>query len=158
VTSFLYGLKPHTGQLFSPSSLDLSLSYSTPTVIANIVNIPLLICALAYTVEKANKCLDFTFTIFFIHFVLTSVIYKFPSAMSWWLWHAIIITCTVLASEFVCLKLETAEIKLSFGHIIEKGVTEAKKIISKKDNKGENKGGDSKARKNGKRKDKIEDV
>jgi hypothetical protein len=28
---------------------------------------------------------------------------------------------TILASEYLCLKLETAEIKLSFNHIVEKG-------------------------------------
>ena len=93
-----------------------------PTLFAHFLNIPFLICALAYTVEKANKCLDFTITIFFIHFVLTCFVFKFPSMLSWWIYHAILITITVLASEFVCLKLETAEIKLSFGHIIENGV------------------------------------
>ena len=42
-------------------------------------------------------------------------------------------TVTVLSSEYLCLKLETAEIKLDFGHIIEKGaqigIKGAKKII-----------------------------
>jgi hypothetical protein len=35
--------------------------------------------------------------------------------------HAAIVTITVLASEFICLRLETAEIKITFNHIIEKG-------------------------------------
>ncbi len=43
------------------------------------------------------------------------------------MWHAILVTVTVLASEYVCLKLETAEIKFSFGHIIDNQVV--KKIM-----------------------------
>jgi hypothetical protein len=77
--------------------------------------------AQAYVVEKANKCLDFTVTIFIYHVFLTWITYKFPNNFSWWAIHAVIITVTVLASEFICLRLETAEIKLSFGNVLEKG-------------------------------------
>ncbi len=45
-----------------------------------------------------------------------------------------IVTITVLSSEYVCLKLETAEIKLDLGHLVEKGkelgFKGAQKIIS----------------------------
>ncbi len=139
INNILYGgLRSHLGQLFSPSSFDLSLDYSMATLLSNFLNIPFVICALAYTVEKANKCLDFTVTIFFLHWVLTCFLYKFPSSLSWWLYHALIITITVLASEYLCLKLETAEIKLSFGHIIENGVKSAQDIISKTKKTGTN--------------------
>ena len=120
----VFGLRPHIGQLFNPSSISLSfeLSYCVPTLLANFLNIPLQVLALAHIVEKANKCLDFAVTIFFWHMLTIWIVQgKFPSLFSWWLWQAAIITVTVLSSEYVCLKLETAEIKLDFGHIIEKG-------------------------------------
>ncbi len=52
---------------------------------------------------------------------MTTLIYKFPSSFNWWFSHGVIVTITVLASEFFCLRLETAEIKLTFNHILEKG-------------------------------------
>ena len=91
------------------------------TLIANFANISLQVVCLAIVIEKANKCLDFVNTVFLFHFLLTWIIYKFPTSFNWWMFHALIITVTVLSSEYVCYKLETAEIKLSFNHIIEKG-------------------------------------
>ncbi len=159
VNNVLYGgLRSHLGQLFSPSSLDLSLDYSMATLIANFVNVPFVVCALAYTVEKANKCLDFTVTIFFFHWLLTCFSYRFPSLISWWLYHALIVTITVLSSEYVCLKLETAEIKLSFGHIIENGVKSAQDIISKRKKSGTNNTKKQTSGQSTKKKDKVEYV
>ena len=76
---------------------------------------------MAYIIEKANKVLDFATTVFLFHLILTWMIYSFPSSLNWWFFHALIVTVTVLGSEYVCMKLETAEIKLSVNHIIEKG-------------------------------------
>lgn len=75
----------------------------------------------AYIVEKANKCLDFTVTVFILHLIFTIFTYKFPNTFNWWFTHLTLVTVTVLASEYFCLKLETAEITLSVGHILEKG-------------------------------------
>jgi hypothetical protein len=61
----------------------------------------------------------------------------------------------VLASEYVCLKLETAEIKLSVNHILEKGKelgTKGVNKIMKKERKS------SKEMTKLKKKDKAEDV
>ena len=63
------------------------------------------------------------------HLLFIVCVYKFPSTLAWWLWHALIVTITVLSSEFICMKLETAEIKFSLGHIIEKG---NKAIVARK--------------------------
>ena len=40
-------------------------------------------------------------------------------------------------AEYACLKLETAEIKLDFGHIIQDGVKGAQKYLDKHGKKGE---------------------
>lgn len=91
------------------------------TLLANLLNIGFVIIAEAYIVEKANKCLDFTLTIFIIHLFIIWYNYKIPNTFYWWASQGAIVTLTVLASEFFCLKLETAEIKLSVGHILERG-------------------------------------
>ena len=88
------------------------------------------------------------------------MVYKFPNSMSWWLTHAVLVTVTVLAAEYFCLKLETAEIKLSVGHILEKGKELGKEAAHKIIQKGEElkvKKAGKDVRK-GKRKDKTEDV
>ncbi|CDW87486.1 UNKNOWN [Stylonychia lemnae] len=116
--------------------MDFTLDYSFVTFLANAINILFVILAEAYIVEKANKCLDFTVTIFILHLWVTWYLYKFPTALQWWICHGILVTVTVLAAEFFCLKLETAEIKLSVGHILEKGKEigkEAAQKILKKD-------------------------
>jgi len=122
-------LRPHLGQLFSPSSLDHSLPAFASTLLGHALNLPLTVFSLCSLVEKANKCLDFTATIFFYHFLFTWATYEFPSTLSWWAAHALIVTVTVLVAEFACLKLETAEIKLDFGHIIQEGVKGAQKYL-----------------------------
>jgi hypothetical protein len=117
----MFGYRSNIGQIFSATSFDLSLKYSYVTILANLINILFMMLSLAYIVEKANKCLDFTATVFLFHILFSWIVFKFPSSSNWWVTHGIIITITVLSSEFLCMKLETAEIKLSVNHIIEKG-------------------------------------
>lgn len=107
--------------MFSSTAFDLTLQYSVSTITANLLNIPFQVICIAYVIEKANKVLDFASTVFLFHFLFTWMFYQFPSSFNWWFIHAIFVTLTVLGSEFVCMKLETAEIKLSVNHIIEKG-------------------------------------
>ena len=126
------------------------------TFLANLLNILFVVLAEAYIVEKANKCLDFTVTVFVIHLCFVWYEYKFPWALQWWLTQALIVTVNVLASEFFCMKLETAEIKLSVGHILERGKEigkeAAQKIMHKTEEISIKKGKDSKMNK---RKDKT---
>jgi hypothetical protein len=88
-----------------------------------VFNIFLWTLAEASVVEKANKCLDFTLTVFVIHLVIMSISHGVPSLtpLSWWLIHAAIITVATLCSEAVCMKLETQEIKLSVNDILDSG-------------------------------------
>ena len=79
--------------------------------------------------EKAKSCLDFTLTLFLYHLFFTSILYSFPWSLDWWLIHAVIVTVTVLGSEYLCLKIETAEIKLDVNLFLEKGKKSAKEFI-----------------------------
>ena len=93
----------------------MSKNYSFITVAANVVNIAFVIFAEAIIVEKANKCLDFTVTIFFFH-LLGVIAYreKFPWSLEWWLIHAGLIFVTTILAEWTCMKIEQQEIKLTF--------------------------------------------
>ena len=82
---------------------------------AHVLNIIPYITAQAFIIEKAKKCLDYTITTFFIH---TMIIWRytghFPWTFNYYFMHGIIITITVLCAEFVLMRIESAEIKLSF--------------------------------------------
>lgn len=103
----IFGLKPHLGQMFMPSSLDLSEKYSFTTLLANIINIIFVVIAQAFIVEKANKCLDYTLTIFIIHLCSVTIYTKhFPFNFEWWLFNFGIIFVTVLVAEYVLMRIE----------------------------------------------------
>ena len=103
--------------------------YAWPTLTGHALNIFFMILAESYIVEKANKCLDFTITVFLYHLFFTWLFHSFPWSLDWWIAHFIIVTVTILASEFICLKIETAEIKLNVNDFIEKGKKSAKEFI-----------------------------
>ena len=133
----LFGLKPTLGQIFVPSCFDLSLSYSLCTLTANIMAMIPYVIAQAFIIEKANKVLDFTLTTFIIHFVLV-IVYngKLIWHFDWWVTHALLIIVTVLFSEFVLMRIEQQEIKLSFDSdgitkIVEQGKQVIKEVSSK---------------------------
>ena len=58
--------------------------------------------------------------------------YGFPgwSQLNWWLINGVIVTVTCLLSEMLCMKLETAEIKLSVDDLIESGKKVKDQIIT----------------------------
>mmetsp|Transcript_29695 Transcript_29695/g.21453 ORF Transcript_29695/g.21453 Transcript_29695/m.21453 type:complete len:105 (+) Transcript_29695:185-499(+) len=87
VVDLIFGLRAHNGQLLSYHSFEnLSDKYTMPTLIANGLNIVLVVFAEAYIVEKANKCLDFTMTILLFHIIIMTITYGFPWSLAWWIW------------------------------------------------------------------------
>lgn len=77
------------------------------TIISNVINILFVVAAEVFIVEKANKCLDYTLTIFIIHLVIVWIYNgKFPWSFEWWMIHAGLITVTTLLSEQTCMKIE----------------------------------------------------
>jgi len=81
IVNLITNHRSHIGQIFNPTALDFTLDYSFVTFLANLINILFVILAEAYIVEKANKCLDFTATIFILHLWITWAVYKFPTAI-----------------------------------------------------------------------------
>ena len=127
------GLRPHTAQIFSYLSFNLSAEhYGYPTLIAHVLNIPFVVLAEAAIVEKAIKCLDYTLTIVLYQLVLMWLLYGFPgwSQLNWWMINGTIVTVTCLLSEMLCMKLETAKIKLSVDDLIESGKKVKDQIIT----------------------------
>uniref|UniRef100_A0A8R1DHK5 Protein SYS1 homolog n=1 Tax=Caenorhabditis japonica TaxID=281687 RepID=A0A8R1DHK5_CAEJA len=72
--------------------------------------------ALSQLVQRAKQCLDFACTVHFFHLLFVIVYNRaFPTQFTWWILQIISTTvCTVLG-EFLCMRLESQEIKLEGG-------------------------------------------
>ena len=85
----------------------MSMPYGFITVLAHSVNIIPYIVAQAFIVEKANKCLDYTVTTFFLHSMFSWYYTgRFPWRFNYYVVHAILITVTTLCAEFVLMRIE----------------------------------------------------
>ena len=69
--------------------------------------------AIRFLVQRAKKCLDFSSTVYLIHFLAVSASSGFPKDASWWLNLAVDIAITAVLSEWLCLKQELKEIPLA---------------------------------------------
>lgn len=67
---------------------------------------------LAMIVEKSKKCLDFTATLFFIHFVVCCLYDGAPMTWSWWIVHIVATIVMTALGEYLCSRREMNEIPL----------------------------------------------
>ena len=67
---------------------------------------------LAKIVEKSKKCLDFSVTLFTLHFLLCSIYDGFPSSWDWWILNILGLIIMVLLGEYLCSRVELMEIPL----------------------------------------------
>ncbi|KAL4429095.1 hypothetical protein ABPG74_022181 [Tetrahymena malaccensis] len=113
----VFGKPTHIGQIF-----DFSIYASSPAApqlayisyLTNLFNIPIVIVGLSNIIVKANKVLDFVSTIYGYHFLICffyngSFFESFE--IKWLIINGLILLVTVLAGEYVCIKLEQLEIK-----------------------------------------------
>mmetsp|Transcript_13015 Transcript_13015/g.37118 ORF Transcript_13015/g.37118 Transcript_13015/m.37118 type:complete len:244 (-) Transcript_13015:696-1427(-) len=67
---------------------------------------------LAAIVEKSKKCLDFSVTLFFIHFIACCLYGGAPNTYSWWIVHIMATILMTLLGEYLCSIREMNEIPL----------------------------------------------
>mmetsp|Transcript_18979 Transcript_18979/g.34412 ORF Transcript_18979/g.34412 Transcript_18979/m.34412 type:complete len:155 (-) Transcript_18979:2642-3106(-) len=111
--SNLLGLPSHLSQLFSNEAYDHYDSYSLVAFMVVVLDCPVLIVAIIFIVERANKVLDFTLTAYFLHLMTVWLLHGFPLSMQWWVIQGSSAVATVMLAEFLCLKIEQQEITLS---------------------------------------------
>mmetsp|Transcript_27426 Transcript_27426/g.68833 ORF Transcript_27426/g.68833 Transcript_27426/m.68833 type:complete len:147 (-) Transcript_27426:588-1028(-) len=78
-----------------------------------LLTVVVLAFAFPYTVERAKKCLDYAFTVFFLHFLLHCALLGFPFTWQWWLLHGGCVVTLDLLSEQLCMRREMREIRLT---------------------------------------------
>ncbi len=75
-----------------------------------------LVCAvsgaylLAVIVERSKKCVDFTFTVFFIHIISCSLYSEFPLVWEWWLIQVVSSVLMATLGEYWCSIQELKDI------------------------------------------------
>jgi len=108
-----FGVRPHFGQFFHASIYDFSHTYGVIAMIANFLNIFVMIVGLIFITEKGNKVLDFVLTVYFFHFIIcafyTGTIFL---GWSWFIFNGSFAVATILLGEYICLRLEQQEINL----------------------------------------------
>ena len=78
-----------------------------------------LLCAIAgayllsFLVERSKKCVDFTFTLYFLHTVICMFYQdEFPLEWEWWLTHVVASVSMASLGEFLCARSEMQDIPL----------------------------------------------
>lgn len=67
---------------------------------------------LAIIVEKSKKCLDFSVTLFMIHFIFCTFYSGLPSTWDWYIVHILGTIMMVLFGEYLCSRRELDDIPL----------------------------------------------
>lgn len=67
---------------------------------------------MAIIVEKSKKCLDFSFTLLVVHFVIVCLYDGFPATWDWWIAHVVSMVSMVLLGEYLCARREMEDIPL----------------------------------------------
>ena len=80
---------------------------------------------LSIVVERSKKCVDFTFTLYFLHVIFCSYYGHFPLEWEWWVVQCI--TSVVMASvgEYLCARKELEDIPLYSNNSTIKDATES---------------------------------
>jgi len=65
---------------------------------------------LSFVVERAKKCVDFTFTLFFLHVCVSTFYYQFPLVWEWWLVQVVSSVVMATLGEYLCARSELQDI------------------------------------------------
>ncbi len=103
--SFLIPLKASLDTLFLRK---VGWEGVTATLISGIIDAGLLCLIIA----KANRCLDFTATVFIIHLFVCSFYGGIPMSWQWWVSNLIAAITMVVGGEYLCSVYELRELPL----------------------------------------------
>ncbi|XP_059286942.1 uncharacterized protein LOC132040319 isoform X4 [Lycium ferocissimum] len=68
---------------------------------------------LLYLIERAKKCRDFSATLYIIHLFICIVYGGWPSSITWWIVNVTGLAVMALLGEYLCIKRELREIRIS---------------------------------------------
>jgi protein SYS1 len=107
---FVFGTEVSLAHFFTDTYINFSTGW--PDVFASVVSAIAGGVFMAVIVERAKKCLDFTITLFFFHFLGCLVYRGFPTSSEWWTVNIFCLIVTVLLAEYLCVRKEMEDIPM----------------------------------------------
>jgi len=99
------------GQIYNFESFQLKNGITV--LCAYILNAITGALGLWYIIKRTKQCLDFTLTVYLIHFTVCCLYNgRIPSSISWWLSNIVVIVIMTVLGEFLCMRTEMKEIPL----------------------------------------------
>ena len=68
-------------------------------------------------VTRGRKCLDYAFTVSFVHLLCCAAYDGFPLAWLWWVTQALCVVVAAVVGEWLCFKDEMLAIPISGSHV-----------------------------------------
>lgn len=110
--NLIFGTDVSMTQIFTPKGLEIGSAEGLLNVMALLLSFVAGSVLLCVVVERAKKCLDFTVTLFFFHFLACGVYESFPSTLLWWVCHLVGLSVMTLLGEHLCARSELRDIPL----------------------------------------------
>jgi len=114
INSFIYGTTITVDRIFTAKHLDLWTHEGRIDAATIIISTVFGSVLLAIIVEKSKKCLDFSVTLFFVHFLICTF-YEGKSvlrSLDFWIVHVLGMIIMVLLGEYFCSRKELMDIPL----------------------------------------------
>ena len=84
ICHIVFGTQLSLQLFFSWEAVSVQSTRGWMAIVTNCVSAVVSAAALPVVVERAKKCWDFTFTVYFLHWVACVVFGGFPSSWTWW--------------------------------------------------------------------------
>eukprot|EP01138_Halocafeteria_seosinensis_P016484 gb/GECG01016815.1/.p1 GENE.gb/GECG01016815.1/~~gb/GECG01016815.1/.p1 ORF type:complete len:325 (+),score=38.19 gb/GECG01016815.1/:1-975(+) len=112
VLHFLFGTPVDIKLVLSYTAITTHTSYGWAAIMSMFVAGIVASYGMGYIVERAKKCADFTFTLYFWHTVFSICYGGFPIAWDWWVVHLVSMIVTGLLGEHFCMRREMEDISV----------------------------------------------
>ena len=96
----------HLALMLDGDSISLSVLSGWTVISALLLTAPSCALLMLAVVGRAKKCLDFTCSLFFLHYLSCTAYSGIPSSWHFYLVVAIALTLTVVISEYLCMREE----------------------------------------------------
>ena len=110
VCNVVFGTRLSLTLFFSWEALSVSSTHGWMAIVTNAIAAVAGAAALPVVVERAKKCWDFTFTVYFLHWLACVGFGGFPSSWTWWLTTLLCVVIMSVGGEQLCMRVEMAEI------------------------------------------------
>eukprot|EP00946_MAST-07B_sp_MAST-7B-sp1_P002179 g2179.t1 len=110
IFNIVFGTRLSLALFFSWEALSIASTRGWMVIVTNVAAAIAGAAALPIVVERAKKCWDFAFTVYFIHWMSCVCFDGFPSSWTWWLTTLLCIVIMSVGGEQLCMRVEMADI------------------------------------------------